>query len=70
MAEPSRAGIITVSSVSEDEGWIVLLGLGADDDIVKQLIMLELLARVRAFLRRPGTEAAQTKGEPGSAICG
>lgn len=52
LATQSRAGIIVVSSVSDDAERIALLELGADDYIVKPFKDLELLARVRAVLRR------------------
>ncbi|MEO9779825.1 MAG: response regulator transcription factor [Sedimentitalea sp.] len=52
IAETSRSGIIMASSVTDDVERIALLELGADDYIVKPYIMLELLARIRAFFRR------------------
>jgi len=46
------AGIIMVSSISDDAERIALLELGADDYVIKPFIELELLARVRAVCRR------------------
>ena len=46
------AGIIMVSSMSDDAERIALLELGADDYIVKPYNELELLARVNAVWRR------------------
>ncbi|MEO0477670.1 MAG: response regulator transcription factor [Planctomycetota bacterium] len=52
LATQTRAGIIMVSSISDDAERIALLELGADDYIVKPFNELELLARVRSVLRR------------------
>ena len=46
------AGIIMISSVDDDAERISLLELGADDYIIKPFNDLELLARIRAVLRR------------------
>ncbi len=46
------AGIIMISSIDDDAERISLLELGADDYIIKPFNELELLARVRAVLRR------------------
>lgn len=54
IAETSDAAIIMVSSLSDDAERISLLELGADDYIVKPYNPNELLARVRAVLRRKG----------------
>ncbi|MCV6586930.1 MAG: response regulator transcription factor [Marinibacterium sp.] len=54
------AGIIMVSSIDDDAERISLLELGADDYIVKPFNEFELLARVRAVLRRR-TSATQSK---------
>ncbi|MBJ3775665.1 response regulator [Acuticoccus mangrovi] len=52
IAATQRAGIIMVSSLESDAERIALLEMGADDYIVKPFNPLELLARIRAFLRR------------------
>lgn len=52
LASRSDAGIIMVSSLSDDAERIALLELGADDYIVKPFNELELLARIRAVCRR------------------
>ncbi|CAD0186979.1 Transcriptional regulatory protein OmpR [Ruegeria sp. THAF57] len=46
------AGIIMISSVDDDAERISLLELGADDYIIKPFNDLELLARIRAVMRR------------------
>ena len=48
----SQAGIIVASSLSDDDERIGLLEMGADDYIVKPYNPAELLARIRAVLRR------------------
>lgn len=52
LVEAGRGGIIVVSAVDDDEERIALLELGADDYIVKPFNPKELLARMRAVLRR------------------
>ena len=47
--------ILMVSVSSESENRVDLLNLGADDFLVKPFSSEELLARVRALLRRPRT---------------
>jgi DNA-binding response OmpR family regulator len=54
------AGIIMISSIDDDAERISLLELGADDYIIKPFNELELLARVRAVLRR---RAGGTQGK-------
>jgi len=55
-----RAGppIVMLSAMGEDTDRIVGLELGADDYLAKPCNPRELLARVRAVLRRPREEAA------------
>jgi len=48
----SQAGIVVASSLSDDDERIGLLEMGADDYIVKPFNPAELLARIRAVLRR------------------
>lgn len=51
----SNAPVIILSARSEDEAKVEALDLGADDFIAKPFSMTELLARVRAHLRRSTT---------------
>lgn len=55
----STAGIIMVSSLSDDDERVGLLEMGADDYIVKPYVGRELLARVRAVIRRLETSTRQ-----------
>lgn len=52
LSETSKAGIFIVSQLDADDERIALLGLGADDYIVKPFNHMELLARIRAYFRR------------------
>lgn len=52
----SNAGIIFVSALGETEDRVRGLELGADDYLVKPFEPAELLARVRAVLRRTGQD--------------
>ena len=52
IAETSDAAVIMMSSLSDSETIIALLEIGADDYIVKPYKFPEMLARVRAVLRR------------------
>lgn len=52
LVETAHGGIIVVSAVDDDEERIALLELGADDYIVKPFNAQELLARMRAVMRR------------------
>ncbi|MEM6489780.1 MAG: response regulator transcription factor [Pseudomonadota bacterium] len=52
LAESSGAAIIMMSSLGDAETIAALLELGADDYIVKPFEPVEMLARVRAVLRR------------------
>ena len=45
--------IIVLSAVGEEIDKVLLLEIGADDYIVKPFGTRELLARIRAVLRRP-----------------
>ncbi|MGQ0554266.1 MAG: response regulator [Planctomycetota bacterium] len=61
-AEPSTAGIaiLMVTAKGEESDVVLGLGLGADDYIAKPFKPNELLARVRAVLRRTRDEGAST----------
>jgi DNA-binding response OmpR family regulator len=52
LAEGSDAGVIMVSSLSDNETVVSLLGIGADDYIIKPFQFAEMLARIHAVLRR------------------
>ncbi len=52
--------IIILSAVGDEVDKVLLLELGADDYVVKPFGTRELLARVRAVLRRSGEEGART----------
>ena len=66
-----RAGppIVMLSAMGEDTDRIVGLELGADDYLAKPCNPRELLARVRAVLRRPREEAA-SEGAPSLIFAG
>ena len=59
--ERSRAGVIVVSVMPREEDKVRALDLGADDYVVKPFGMEELVARIRAVLRR---QADVASGEP------
>jgi DNA-binding response OmpR family regulator len=52
--------IIVLSAVGDEIDKVLLLELGADDYIVKPFGTRELLARIRAVLRRTGPERTRT----------
>lgn len=58
IVESTRAGVIVVSVLDSDEERITLLEMGADDYLVKPFNPRELLARIRAYLRRASGLAA------------
>jgi two-component system KDP operon response regulator KdpE len=57
----SRAAVIVVSVMPGERDKVRALDLGADDYVVKPFGMQELMARIRAVLRR---QAAVADGEP------
>jgi two-component system KDP operon response regulator KdpE len=57
----SRAAVIVVSVMPDERDKVRALDLGADDYLVKPFGMQELMARIRAVLRR---QAAIAAGEP------
>jgi two-component system response regulator RegX3 len=58
----SRVPIIMLTARGEETDRIVGLELGADDYIVKPFSAREVVARIRAVLRRAGEPAAQPDG--------
>ncbi|MCF6433517.1 response regulator transcription factor [Leisingera sp. MMG026] len=56
ISERSDAGVIMMSSLSDEETIIALLDLGADDYLIKPFSTSELLARIRAVMRRKGKQ--------------
>jgi two-component system KDP operon response regulator KdpE len=60
LREWSQAPVVVVSAVDEEEEKIAALDAGADDYVTKPYAVGELLARLRAALRR----AAAPAGEP------
>jgi two-component system, OmpR family, KDP operon response regulator KdpE len=61
MQERGRAAVIVVSVMPGERDKVRALDLGADDYVVKPFGMEELLARIRAVIRR---QAAIAGGEP------
>lgn len=55
-ADRIQTPIIVLSAVGEEIDKVLLLEIGADDYIVKPFGTRELLARIRALLRRTGTD--------------
>jgi two-component system, OmpR family, response regulator RegX3 len=66
MREHSAVPIIIVSARGEEVDRVVGLELGADDYLVKPFGLREVVARIRAVLRRAG----QARGERGPIIAG
>ena len=57
----SKVPVIFISSASDNMNIVMAMNLGADDFVSKPFSMLELIARIRAVLRR--AEPAQTSGD-------
>ena len=51
---PDQTPIIVLSAIGDEVDKVLLLEIGADDYIVKPFGTRELLARIRALLRRAG----------------
>lgn len=62
MRGPKRPGVIMLSAMGEDLDRIIGLEVGADDYLPKPCNPRELLARVRAVLRRRNDADAQPQG--------
>jgi two-component system, OmpR family, response regulator len=65
LREASRIPIVLLTALSAETDRIVGLELGADDYICKPFNPRELLARIRAVLRRTGDLASRGEREPG-----
>lgn len=61
--EKSTVPVIIMSAKDTDSDKTLGLGLGADDYITKPFSVTELLARIKANIRRSTQYAAQEKGE-------
>ena len=61
-----RVGLVMLTTASDTVDRVVGLELGADDYVPKPFEMRELLARVRAVLRRAETAAAVAPPAPGA----
>ena len=57
--------IIVLSALGDEIDKVLLLEIGADDYVVKPFGTRELLARIRAVLRRAGGDAREQRIEPG-----
>ncbi|MCG8547643.1 MAG: response regulator [Alphaproteobacteria bacterium] len=64
LRETMEVGIIMVTASGETVDRIVGLEVGADDYVPKPVDLRELLARIRAVLRRRSTHEAETAAEP------
>jgi two-component system, OmpR family, response regulator RegX3 len=62
LREKSAAPIIVVSARGDELDRVLLLELGADDYVVKPFGIRELVARIRAVLRRTSGEAPAGRG--------
>src|SRR5207244_7109134 len=58
-AARSKTPIIVLSAVGDEVDKVLLLEIGADDYVVKPFGARELLARIRALLRRTAPDARQ-----------
>ena len=71
--EQSRVPIIMVTAKGTEIDKVVGLEIGADDYVTKPYSFRELLARIRAVLRRDrlsGEASAQTSGDDVPLVCG
>src|SRR5918998_1487001 len=62
----STVPILLLSAKGEEIDRVVGLEIGADDYLAKPFAMRELLARIRAMLRRVEMMTPQTSGGPGT----
>ncbi len=63
LREFSRTPVVMLSDECEEDERVRLLDLGADDVVIKPFGMNELLARVRALLRRGASSMEQPPGQ-------
>lgn len=68
--EKSTVPIIIMSAKDTDSDKTLGLGLGADDYITKPFSVTEVLARIKANIRRSTQYAVQEKGEKGVLVRG
>ena len=61
-----KTPLIVLSAIGEEMDKVLLLEIGADDYVVKPFGTRELLARIRALLRRSSADASKV---PSSAMC-
>ena len=59
----SDAYVIMLTAKADEADKVIGLGLGADDYVTKPFSPREVVARVRAVLRRAGLYLAQTAGD-------
>ena len=64
----SRIPIIVISARHQEEEKIIALDLGADDYVDKPFVLGELLARIRAALRRRENQARQAQSFEAGAL--
>jgi two-component system, OmpR family, response regulator RegX3 len=64
LREISDVPIIVVTARGDELERVTLLELGADDYMVKPFGFRELVARIRAVLRRAGSDSGPTRHEP------
>ena len=67
-AQPGFPPIIMLSAKGEDIDRIIGLEVGADDYLPKPFNPRELLARIRAVLRRQGSPAAEPRNEAAKVV--
>ena len=63
LASESGAAIIIISGRAQVQDRVTGLELGADDYIIKPFEPAEVVARIRARLRRPARDGAQTRAQ-------
>jgi DNA-binding response OmpR family regulator len=68
LRERSEVPIIVVTARGDELERVILLELGADDYVVKPFGFRELVARIRAVLRRVNAPAAAPQPEPTLAV--
>lgn len=68
--EGNNVPVIILTAREEEADKVLGLEIGADDYITKPFSMRELLARVKANIRRTAMQQAQPAAEPGAAVGG